>query len=212
MGPPWPPLPPEPQAPALLGPPLPPGAGRPPRIGWQCAPERRGRLRQHPGSLLHLHQWQPRHPEHPLCPRRVLLATALIPAAKDRRSASRLIKYLVWLHPLSELGSVRNSTAPRVRRGQVANKEHHSAHPNLTHPNWPALPPYLPSQLPLGAPLGGDQQGGRALSQVPQQLGLQVLHHTLGLAADRRGDRTRHSRTKPTIPSFSGKETETQGS
>lgn len=169
-------------------------------------------MRQHPGSLLHLHQWQPRHPEHPLCPRTVLLATALIPAAKDRWSASRLIKYLVWLHPLNEPGSVCNSTAPRFWRGKVANKEHRNAHPTLTHPNRPALPPYLPSQLPLRAPLGGDQQGGRALSQVPQQLGLQVLHHTLGLAADRRGDRTRHSRTKPTIPSFSGKETKAQGS
>lgn len=42
---------------------------------------------------------------------------------------------------------------------------------------------HLPPELPLGTPLGGDQQGGLALGQEPQQLRLQILHHALGLWA-----------------------------
>lgn len=53
------PLHPEPRAPTLLQPPLPPGAGRPPRIGWQCAPGRRSGLRQRPGSPSRLRQPRP---------------------------------------------------------------------------------------------------------------------------------------------------------
>lgn len=70
--------------------------------------------------------------------------------------------------------------APGFRESKGLTKAH-SDSPTLDHPHRPALPAYLPSQLPLGATLGGDQQGGGALCQVPQQLRLQILDHALRL-------------------------------
>ena len=92
--------------------------------------------------------------------------------------------YLGWLYPPNQPGNVilpPPPPPPGLRESKVTQARAHSAGSTLKHPQRPTLPAYLPPELPVGATLGGDQQGGSALSQVPQQLRLQVLHHALGL-------------------------------
>lgn len=72
-----------------------------------------------------------------------------------------------------------DTTTPKAQRERVTRARAPS--PTLNHPQRATPPAYLPAELPLGAPLGGDQEGGSALCQVPQQLWLQVLDHALGL-------------------------------